>query len=108
MSTTSFVSRFNLAADNESLLETRLIGYGGTTADGNHVINYQEVDPATEEVVYEGSALYFRNNDLADIQVDDLGRITSDHSLNSKKEWIVKVGGSFDMSEVRRTKITKK
>jgi|WetSurSiteA1Bulk_404760.scaffolds.fasta_scaffold115456_2 hypothetical protein len=105
MSTRSFAQVFNVP--DESVLETRLTGYEGPTPNGDHVITYERINPATNEVHYVGRALFFRNNNVADIQVDEMGRLAGDYILSRDGKWITTKGSGIDTTGFGPQKVSK-
>lgn len=101
MSLISFAERFDVGA-----LRTRLTGYEGRTPDGDHVIACEDVDH-NGDVVARGNRLYFRNNDPADIAIDENSMLAGEFVVSRDGKWITRKGGGINTDGYGVQKVAK-
>jgi hypothetical protein len=93
MKTLSFLEKFaDVVFD---VVGVMLTGYEGRTESGDHIITYSEIN-AKNEPVTEGRALFFRNNNLGDILVDENGVLQDPWVLSRDGKWITQRGSGVD------------
>jgi hypothetical protein len=73
-----------------------ITGVEGKTEAGDNVLTYEERN-AKGEAVSSGKALFFRNNLLSDIQVDETtGQLLEPYILSRDGKWITTKGAGIN------------
>jgi hypothetical protein len=84
-----------LFPDQIDEVTVHITGVEGKTDAGDSILQYEERN-AKGEAVSTGKALYFRNNSLSDIQVDESGKLLEPYILSRDGKWITTKGAGIN------------